>query len=175
MSVISCPYCHAPMTVSPELAGSGVVRCPRCGNLLSVAPPALPASPGPSPAEEEQAPAPRPQRRAKRARAEAEPEEPSEDKSAPRAGSWATFGCCLLLIFSCGGACIGWTHYKQRALDDLAAADRSYTEGKKAEAVAKYKDRFSHVPEDRKAEVLQRIVDHEAGAGNTAEAAKWIE
>lgn len=96
-------------------------------------------------------------------------------RKVPTTGSWATFGCCLLLIFSCGGACIGWSNYKQRAREDLAAADSLYAEGKKAEAVAKYKDRFSHLPDDRRAEVIKRIADHEATAGDKAEARRWVE
>jgi len=54
----------------------------------------------------------------------------------------------------------------------LAAADAAYTT-KPAEAVAKYKLGYPAAG-SRKAEVLQRIVDHEA-EGNAAEAAKWIE
>ena len=173
MSVIACPFCHAPMTISPDQAAAGAVRCPRCRNPLSLAPPALSASDEPLPAEPD--PAPRAPRRPNRARQEAEPAEPDEGKTAVRASGCATFGGCLVILLACGGAFSCWSAYKQRALDDLAAADRSYAEGKKAEAVAKYKDRFSHVPGDRRAEVIKRVADHEATAGDKAEARRWVE
>ena len=55
----------------------------------------------------------------------------------------------------------------------LAEADRLYP-SKPTEAVAKYKEGYP-AADARRAEVLKKIVDHEAGAGNTAEATKWIE
>ena len=173
MSVIACPHCAAPMTVTPDLTAAGAVRCPRCGKRLSIAPPALPASDEPLPDEPD--PAPRPPRRPNRAKPHAEPAEPDEGKTAVRASGCATLGGCLLIVLACGGAFSCWSAYKQRALDDLAAADRLYAEGKKADAVAKYKDRFSHVPNDRRQEIIKRVADHEATAGDTAEARRWVE
>jgi hypothetical protein len=54
----------------------------------------------------------------------------------------------------------------------LASADALYPT-KPAEAVAKYKLGYPSAG-NRKAEVLQRIVDHEA-EGNAAEATRWVE
>ncbi len=51
---------------------------------------------------------------------------------------------------------------------------KTQQESKPAEAIVKYKEGYPAAGE-RKAEVLQRIVDHEVGAGNTAEATKWID
>lgn len=61
---------------------------------------------------------------------------------------------------------------QKAAQEALAAADAVYAT-RPAEAVVKYKLGYSAAG-NRKAEILQRIVDHEAD-GNAAEATKWIE
>ena len=61
---------------------------------------------------------------------------------------------------------------KKAQQDALAEADRLWP-SKPADAVAKYKDGYP--AESRKAEVLQKIVDHAAEQGNTDEMVKWVE
>ena len=83
-------------------------------------------------------------------------------------------GILALGMFSCCGF-VGFfamqsSKQKQEA---LAEADKLYSTNP-AGAVSKYKEGYDAAG-TRKAEVLQRIVDHEAGAGNTAEATKWID
>lgn len=78
----------------------------------------------------------------------------------------------VLGIFACCGS-VGFIAMQanKKKQETLAEADRLYAT-KPAEAVQKYKEGYD-AASDRKAEVLQRIVDHEAG--NTAEAEKWVE
>ena len=151
-ATVACPRCRARLTVTDDLADDGEVECPKCGTLFPVdPPPALPA------------------RRARRTAADEE-----AGGSAVRASGWASVGGCLVMFLVCGGACFGWNQYRQKALDDLAAGDKLYADGKKGEAVAKYKDWWSFVPDERKAQVIQRVADHEA-AGDKAEARRWVE
>ena len=91
-----------------------------------------------------------------------------------KAGGCAGIGCLLLMMAVCGGAWISFSNFKKRALEDLTAADRLYAEGKTGEAVEKYKSSYRFAPADRKAEVVARIADHEADAGNAAEARRWV-
>ena len=79
-------------------------------------------------------------------------EDDTDDRSSPavRKGGCASVVGCLLIVLVCGGAFFGWSQIKQKALDDLAAGDRLYAEGKKAEAVAKYKSGYSFAPDDKK-------------------------
>ena len=162
MTVVACPHCRTRLTVTDDLAADGEVQCPKCGTLVALAPPA-PVAARPSP-------------RAGRPTRARPVDEPAADKGAPGvSNACATLGCFLLVVFGCCGGCGIWSEVRQRALDDLAAADRLYAEGKKAEAVAKYKDRYSFVPDGRKAEVVKRVADHEATAGDKAEARRWVE
>jgi hypothetical protein len=62
----------------------------------------------------------------------------------------------------------------QNATETLAEADRLYQAGDAAEAVANYKEAYWGAG-GRKADVIQRIVDHEAGRGSSSEAKRWIE
>jgi hypothetical protein len=94
-------------------------------------------------------------------------------------------GCMMWGLIGCGGmvalgvvlviviAVLVGRDAKQRS-DSLTEADKLYHAGKMEDAVAKYKDGYSAAG-DRKAEVVKRIVDVEAGKGNTAEAKKWVE
>ena len=96
-------------------------------------------------------------------------------KKVQRASGCVSVGGCLLIVLvCCGGGFGGWSLMKQKALDDLAAADRLFSEGKKGEAAGKYKTGYSFAPDDRKPEIVRRIVDHEASEGNAAEARRWI-
>lgn len=112
----------------------------------------------------------------KRFRPPQEEEEPvHRGKKVQKAGPLASLGGCLVLFALCGGGIYSCDSYFERARADVAAADRLYAEGKRAEAVAKYKDRFSHVPELQRTEVIKRIVDHEATAGDPAAARQYVE
>lgn len=62
----------------------------------------------------------------------------------------------------------------QKAQQEALAKGDSLFGSRPAEAIASYKLGFPSAG-GRKAEILQRIVDHEAEAGNTAEASAWIE
>ncbi len=80
----------------------------------------------------------------------------------------------LLALLACCGSAVFFSMKGREAQEKaLAEADKLYA-SKPAEAVVKYKEGYPAAG-DRKAEVVQRIVDHEAGAGNTAEAMKWVE
>ena len=83
-------------------------------------------------------------------------------------------GAAVLALFACCGS-VGFfaMQSNKQKQEALAEGDALYAT-KPAEAVAKYKEGYAAAGA-RKAEVLQRIVDHEAGAGNTAEATKWVE
>jgi hypothetical protein len=71
-----------------------------------------------------------------------------------------------------GGAAVERAAQAQR--EALAEGDRLAQQGKPAEAVSKYKEGFAAAG-GRKAELLAKIVDHEAKAKNLAEARRWIE
>jgi len=62
---------------------------------------------------------------------------------------------------------------RPRPKPPLAKADKEYEEGKKAEAVAVYKDNFSFSKD--KATHIKRIVEVEAEKGDKEEARKWVE
>lgn len=79
----------------------------------------------------------------------------------------------VALLACCGSAVFFSMKSRERQEKALAEADKLYAT-KPVEAVARYKDVYPAAG-SRKAEVLQRIVDHEAEAGNTAEATKWVE
>ena len=79
----------------------------------------------------------------------------------------------LAMLACCGSVGFIVMQSNKKQQEALAEGDRLYPT-KPAEAVAKYKEGYDAAGA-RKAEVLQRIVDHEAGAGNTAEATKWID
>ncbi len=94
----------------------------------------------------------------------------------PRPGKalpWLLGALALGLLACCGSVGFFAMQSQKKKQEALAEGDRLYA-AKPAEAVARYKEGYDAAG-DRKAEVLQRIVDHEAGAGNTAEATKWIE
>lgn len=76
----------------------------------------------------------------------------------------------VALILCCGSVGCDFNKQKREA---LAEGDRLYSTDPAA-AVAKYKEGWDAAG-PRKAEVLQRVVDHEAKPGNSAEAKKWIE
>jgi len=83
-------------------------------------------------------------------------------------------GAIALSFFACCGSVGFFSMQSQTQKQEaLAEGDRLYAT-KPAEAVQKYKAGYDDAG-DRKAEVLQRIVDHEAANGNTAEATKWVE
>jgi hypothetical protein len=95
--------------------------------------------------------------------------------------------CFLFGLTGCGGllalgigvviliAVMASRDAKQRA-DALAEADKLFKAGKVADAVAKYNEAgYSAVPAERRAEVVKRVVDWEAGLGNRTEARKWVE
>jgi hypothetical protein len=63
-------------------------------------------------------------------------------------------------------------HIASQALQE---GDRLFADGKKAEAVEHYKKGYSAAAGARRAEVIQRIVDQEIGAGNRDEARRWID
>jgi hypothetical protein len=64
---------------------------------------------------------------------------------------------------------------EDKGLAELKAADRLFGEGKRAEAVAKYKTNFAAVASQSQAEILKRIVEHEVETGDLKEARRWIE
>jgi hypothetical protein len=94
-------------------------------------------------------------------------------------------GCMMWSLLGCGGVlALGVVvvvviaflvnQSVKRQAESLVEADRLLQAGKTDEAVAKYKDGYGAAG-DRKAEVIRRIVDFEAGKGNNAEAKKWVE
>jgi tricorn protease-like protein len=58
----------------------------------------------------------------------------------------------------------------------VAEADKNYDQGKRAEAVAVYKENFYTytLQSERQRQFVKRIVEHELQQGNTAEARRWI-
>lgn len=86
---------------------------------------------------------------------------------------WLLGALALGLFACCGSVAFIAIQVNKKKQEALTEGDRLYPT-KPAEAVALYKECYDAAG-DRKAEILQRIVDHEAGAGNTAEATKWIE
>jgi len=96
--------------------------------------------------------------------------------SRPRSGKALPLllGVVALAFLACCGTAVFFSMKSREQQEKaLAEADALYAK-KPAEAVVKYKEGYPAAG-SRKAEVLQRIVDHEAGAGNTAEATKWVE
>jgi hypothetical protein len=94
----------------------------------------------------------------------------------PRPGKaivWLLGATALAFFTCCGVAGFFAVQSQKKKQEALVAGDALYPT-KPAEAVAKYKEGYAAAGA-RKAEVLQRIVDHEAANGNTAEAAKWVE
>ena len=83
-------------------------------------------------------------------------------------------GAAVLAFFACCGSVGFFAMQSQKKKQEALAEGDTLYPTKPAEAVVKYKEGYDAAG-TRKAEVLQRIVDHEAGAGNTAEAAKWVE
>lgn len=155
MSVVACPHCRARLTITDELAEEGEAECPRCRRVFPLdAPQARSAS------------------RARRPAREAEDERRGGET--PQPGCFASLGGCLVILLL--GGCLFWgcSKWREGIRDDIAAADRLYGEGKKAEAVAKYKDRYFFVPDDKRPEVVRRVADHEAEAGNREEARRWV-
>ena len=78
-----------------------------------------------------------------------------------------SFALTLLVCFGAVGC-----DFNKKKREALAEGDRLYATDPGA-AAGKYKEGFDAAG-PRKAEVLQRIVDHEAKPGNAAEAKKWI-
>jgi predicted Zn finger-like uncharacterized protein len=155
MSAVTCPHCRTRLTVTPELAEEGEVECPNCQHVFPLDPPQA-----------------RPASRARRAARRADDERREGEKQQP--GCFASLGGCLFLILIVGCLFWGCSKWREGISNDIAAADKLYTEGKKAEAVAKYKDRWFFIPDDKRPEVVRRVVDHEAEAGNHDEARWWV-
>ncbi|MCE9564025.1 MAG: hypothetical protein K8U57_18435 [Planctomycetes bacterium] len=151
--LVTCPHCTNQMTVSAEIAASGALQCPHCDNILSLAMPAA--------------------RPARAARATAPPATDAEEKEAKSLSS--CLGCFVLVVACCVVFGVIQQRNQKLALEEIAAGDKFYAEGKKAEAVAKYKSGFSHAPADRKAEIIKRSADIEAEAGHTTESRYWVE
>jgi hypothetical protein len=104
---------------------------------------------------------------------------------ASRNRSGGSNGCLMFGLLGCGGmVALGVVllvvvfflagREAKRQQESIAEADKLYAAGKKVEAVAKYKDGYAYSG-SRKAELVQRIVDHEAGQGKGGEAKKWLE
>ncbi|MBA4191184.1 MAG: hypothetical protein C0467_24655 [Planctomycetaceae bacterium] len=151
--LVTCPHCSNQMTVSAEIAASGALQCPHCDNILSLAMPAA--------------------RPARAARAMPPPATDAEEKEAKSLSS--CLGCFVLVVACCVVFGVIQHQNQKLALEEIAAGDKFFAEGKKAEAVAKYKSGFSHAPADRKSEIIKRSADIEAEAGNKAEARHWVE
>ncbi|MBA4188930.1 MAG: hypothetical protein C0467_13115 [Planctomycetaceae bacterium] len=81
----------------------------------------------------------------------------------------------LLLIFMCAGGFGVCNQIKKKALEEIALGDTLYADGKKAEAVVKYKSGFSHATDAQKPEIIKRVADFEASSGNYTEARRWVE
>ena len=100
----------------------------------------------------------------------------TRNPSRARPGKALLWLVCILALgmFSCCGF-VGFFAMKsaKQKQEALAEGDKLYPTNPAA-AISKYKEGYD-AASTRKAEVLQRIVDHEAGAGNTAEATKWID
>lgn len=77
-----------------------------------------------------------------------------------------------LLGSCCIGSCV-FQRVSEKTAAELKEADRLYASGKKAAAVAKYKDLINSAAD--KAEVARRIVEYEVEQGNLPEAAAWAE
>jgi tetratricopeptide (TPR) repeat protein len=77
-----------------------------------------------------------------------------------------TFGCVAAVFFA-------WER-RQRAKAEVKLADQLFEDGQPAEAVAIYKKRYDYVPDDRKAEILGKIIDQAVRAGDRSEAVVWI-
>ena len=109
-------------------------------------------------------------------------EEPSQDQ--PRArrrgnssnGAMACGGCLLVLaVVGVGGMLLAWA---AASSSKLASADRLWANGETAAAVTEYKGLLSggNRAEVRPqlARLYRRVIDYEAGRGNTNEALNWI-
>jgi hypothetical protein len=106
-----------------------------------------------------------------------EPEEEGGEKKPP---STLAAGCgglvvLLLLFVACGYGLNFLRDQRQKVLDEIAAAHKSYEKGDKAQAVAAYKARYTAALEEDKGKIIQRVAEHEAEQGDEAEARKWIE
>lgn len=77
-----------------------------------------------------------------------------------------------MLSFCCCGGVAYWSA-DPKEIKELKEADKLYSQGKKAEAVAIYKRNFDKSKDQPLA--LKRIVEHEAEAGDSAEARRWVE
>ncbi len=153
--LFKCSHCTTQMTVSDEIAASGSLQCPHCDYIFDLPPAARPAS------------APRPATAASRPA-------PIEEAAKPNSMS-SCLGCFILVVAVCVVVGVIQQQNRKLALEEIAAGDKFFAEGKKAEAVAKYKSGFSHAPADRKAEIIKRSADVEAEAGNKTEARYWVE
>jgi hypothetical protein len=90
--------------------------------------------------------------------------------SAPRRG-----GVLLWLVVIVVGVVIFGVYMTSRhQQESLEEADKLYKAGQKAAAAEKYKAGYPAAG-GRKAEVIKRIVEHEATKGSTDEAKKWME
>jgi hypothetical protein len=64
---------------------------------------------------------------------------------------------------------------KIKAPSELELADRLFADGKREEAVQKYKALFAFANKDEQAEMLGKIVEFEAARGDLTEAKRWVE
>jgi hypothetical protein len=90
-----------------------------------------------------------------------------------KAATVMLMGFGLLVLGCCGIAGFFAAKSSKEQQEAIAEADKLYP-SKPADAVAKYKEGYPSAG-SRKAEIIQRIVDHEAEAGNNEEAKRWIE
>jgi HEAT repeat protein len=91
----------------------------------------------------------------------------------PKSGVFSALAGLAFLVLACGG-CLGALSWIGGRSDGLAEADRQWARGERPEAVRKYKEDFGRAGA-KKDEVLRRIVDHEATAGDAVEARRWVE
>src|SRR3954447_10020287 len=90
---------------------------------------------------------------------------------------WRLVGCGGLIGLIVGAASVAFFFVQrdmQIGAEALAEADQLHKDGKAPEAVAKYKQAYACAGK-RKADVIQRIVDHEIAHGSSDEARKWVE
>jgi ribosomal protein L40E len=177
-SVKACPYCHAEV---PEAAR----KCRHCGEIIDVS---LRA------AEEARRIAERAADHASRSPnvfmnagggggGSSSASSASSSAAAAASGGgygrkWLScFGCVGLLVFAvmCAGVISGIfsARTKADAEAEIAKADKLFDQGKKMEAIAIYKEKFSLAND--KAALVKRIVEFELERNDIVETRKWIE
>jgi hypothetical protein len=79
------------------------------------------------------------------------------------------------LLVACGYGLRHLSKQREQAQAELAAAHKEYEAGRTAEAVAVFKAKFGSAKAEDQALIIKRVAEHEAEAGNEAEARAWIE